>query len=286
MTQTTKADAQAFDCPFCGASAGQPCRTRNSGREQEWLHSRRIALTRTEPQYVAPQVSALCCVCGNRRTVSDDYSRRQDPNHSSSELGKAEGWRSTQSLTCDHCGERTRHAVMNRPGATDYDEIAQRCALGDDDTGIGWSKEYVDRLRREYREMFPRNPKLHHLWFRDNAEKAIADGNPRMHAVCGEPIDTPTPERHRRGKPATEPVAPQELTDTEFEDPETGLWWRDLDCVDCLRLGNRATAEWQRRRLERLLLHLSVSPEKIDDREVSEVLEYLERLNGEGNRSD
>jgi hypothetical protein len=48
MTQTTtdsiantKARAQAVDCPFCGASAGQPCRTRNCGREQDWPHSRR-----------------------------------------------------------------------------------------------------------------------------------------------------------------------------------------------------------------------------------------------------
>jgi hypothetical protein len=102
-----------------------------------------------------------------------------------------------------------------------------------------------------------------------------------MLALCGESIDTPPPERHRRGKPATEPVAPQELTDTEFEDPETGLWWLDMDCVDCLRVGNRAIAEWQRRRLEHLLLTFLVHPEKVADHQVADVLEYLERINGE-----
>lgn len=66
--------ALAHDCPFCGAAAGQACRTRNSGREQGHPHMRRIALTQAREQRSAEQ--ALCCVCGNLRTYRG-YTRRR-----------------------------------------------------------------------------------------------------------------------------------------------------------------------------------------------------------------
>jgi hypothetical protein len=56
----TKARALALACPFCGAQAGEPCRTRNSGREHDWPHSRRIALASTDVR-VARTSQALCC---------------------------------------------------------------------------------------------------------------------------------------------------------------------------------------------------------------------------------
>jgi hypothetical protein len=203
----TKTRALALSCPFCGASAGQLCRARKSGREQDWPHSRRIALTRTAPEHVAARVNALCCVCGNRRTVSDDYSRRQDPNYSGGVSSHPQGWRSTQTLKCGECGEQTRHAILRAADSKwrDYDEELQLCALGDESLRGKWSDERIARLRREYREMFPRNPKLHHNWFRGDAEQAMADGNPRMLAICGETIDTPTQERHNRGNPPPNP---------------------------------------------------------------------------------
>jgi hypothetical protein len=60
------------------------------------------------------------------------------------------------------------------------------------------------------------------------------------------------------------------------------LWWLDTDCVDCLRVGNRVISDWQRRRVEKLLKKLSVRPEMIPDHRVAEVLEYLERPEGNG----
>lgn len=277
---TRKARALAITCPFCGATAGQPCRARESGREKDWPHSTRITAAEPTPQREATRVDALCCVCGHSRKVSVDYYRPSDRNHADGAEGKQGGWRKTQTLKCDACRASTRHAILAKAdGETYWDERRQRAALGDDQA-LQWDTKYLVKWRQEYREMpFPRNPKLHHLRYGADVDKAIAAGNTRITALCGEPIDI-SPSETTRGKDITEPTAPREITDTEFEDPTTGLWWLDMDCVDCLRVSNRLVTEWQRRRLEHLLLKLSVHPEKIADDEVSAVLEYLDRFNG------
>ncbi|GLP83588.1 zinc finger domain-containing protein [Mycobacterium antarcticum] len=87
MTTTVHA-ALSYDCPFCKAPAGHQCRTRNSGREQPWPHSRRIARSTpsTEERYKATRLNALCCVCGNHRTVSSNhYTSCADPNSAHNE---------------------------------------------------------------------------------------------------------------------------------------------------------------------------------------------------------
>lgn len=151
-----KSRALSYDCPFCPALAGEPCRTRNSGREQDWPHSRRIART-TPPdgRYQATYVDALCCVCGCRRQISSDYHRYNDPNYGDGAEGKRKGWRRTQTLKCDECSRRTRHAILC---GNDYDERILQYVLGGE-----WSGQYPpdrDRLRAEYFAQFPRNPKL------------------------------------------------------------------------------------------------------------------------------
>ncbi|QRZ09257.1 hypothetical protein JN086_14215 [Mycolicibacterium austroafricanum] len=88
---------------------------------------------------------ALCCVCGNLRTVSPDYHRSNDPNYGYGDQARAEGWRHTQTLKCDACQDRTRHALL-RPthvGDPDYDEKCQRYILGGE-----WHDQYApDRER-------------------------------------------------------------------------------------------------------------------------------------------
>lgn len=108
------------DCPFCGAAAGQPCRTRNKagrpgGREQDRPHSRRIAMTTpVEDRRRPTRVDALCCACGLHRTVSSNhYGGWQDPNNAHSPANADRGWKRTKTLKCDACGERTRHAVLS-----------------------------------------------------------------------------------------------------------------------------------------------------------------------------
>jgi hypothetical protein len=271
-----KAGALALACPFCGATTGQPCRSRTTGREQERPHMRRIELTR--PRQERPTEQALCCVCGNLRTWRG-YTR----NGVSGEWDSISGsWhRCTGEMKCFECGQITMHALLRSGSFRDFGEDLQRVALG----GAPTDMTDAVRLRTEYRQgKLPRNPKLRHMWWSTVVDKAIADGNPRISALCGELIDTPSPDN--RGETSIGFQAPREISATEYEDPETGLWWLDMDCVDCLRASNADEAMRQRRQLEHLLLTLSVHPKKIPDHQVANVLEYLERFNGDGNRSD
>src|SRR5262245_44264086 len=61
-------------------------------------------------------VPALCCECGNQRTVSASY-RRYDANHSY-DVGDPRGWRATVTLKCDPCQQPTRHALLHADSPT------------------------------------------------------------------------------------------------------------------------------------------------------------------------
>ena len=96
-----------------------------------------------------------------------------------------------------------------------------------------------------------------------------------MLAACGEPIDVPEKRERVERKPKEHCG---EYRDMEYEDPETGLWWQEMDCVDCYRVFNEEIRRWRRQRLEYTLMWLAARPESIEDAEVDSVLEYLERL--------
>jgi len=282
------------DCPFCGATAGEPCRARNSGKEQPYPHSRRIELTRTPEEllrYAPVYVDALCCVCGNKRTVSSKHgSGTKDPNLAHTPLGTSQGWRFTQTLKCSACGEQTRHAVL-RPAAASYrdsDEEQQRIALGDPDTGPYGDLTDLARIRREYREMpFPRNPHLTHRRFTLEAERAWDDGTKVVTALCGEPLKIDRDPRETQkyskddGRNEDGYVIAEVVSDIEITDHETGLSWIHMDCVDCCRVSNRLNTERWRRCLGRLLYNLSVNVDKFSDDQVADVLDYLRRMSGE-----
>ncbi|BDY31451.1 hypothetical protein hbim_05403 [Mycolicibacterium mageritense] len=273
-------------CPFCHSDPGQLCRThRGRGGELDHPHSRRIGLSGPAQQRdPAARVNALCCECGALRTVSDDYySRRQDPNDSYSDQGRKEGWRRTMSLKCDACGVRTRHAVLNPPGAfRDGDERRQLIALGDSDTSdYPFSEEHIARLRQEYRQLFPRNPYLRHRYWTKEANQAWDDGSKKVIALCGEPITLECdPRQPSKKKEAETPgyLVADQLSDTEYEDPETGMWWIDMACVDCCRVSNNNHRAHQRKRLELFLANFARSPELIPDSHVGGLIETLEKL--------
>lgn len=281
MTITQPHSALSHRCPFCHADPGQACRShRGRGHELNHPHSRRIAATRPiEERQPTPRIKALCCTCGNLRTVNADYSRHQDPNHAESPRGKAEGWRKTESLKCDVCEERTRHALLHRTDGRfqDWDERQQLIALGDDDDSkYPSSDEYIARLRREYRELFPRNPFLRHRWWTKEAKEAWANGTKTVIALCGEPMtvdydpNEPSEEKETAGK-----IVAKQVSDTEYEDPETGLWWIDMSCVDCCRVSNKHHWAGQRRYLEELLAWFAARPETIDDDQVAPLVAVL-----------
>lgn len=76
-----------------------------------------------------PRNRALCCRCGQLRTVAGNYRGRRPPGApGSQELGPWCTW-----LHCAHCGERTVHALI-------VDTLAER-----------WSREGCDRERRDRR---------------------------------------------------------------------------------------------------------------------------------------
>ncbi|MDO0977189.1 zinc finger domain-containing protein [Mycolicibacterium frederiksbergense] len=285
-----EAAALRHHCHFCQADAGEPCRSRTSGREV-FPHSRRVALTRPKDERrPAAQTNALCCVCGNLRTVSSDFSRYQDPNNANSSRGKTEGWRKTESLKCDACGERTRHALLHPADARfkDWDEQQQLIALGDPDTReYPMGEQNIERLRREYREMFPRNPYLRHRRWTEDAKKAWAEGHKQVTALCGEKI-TVKSDPNRPSTKVEEPgrLVADQLSDTEYEDPDTGLWWIDMACVDCCRVSNNLHWAAQRKRLEWFLAKFACSPELVPESAVGELLEYLEEAFEQGNGSE
>lgn len=275
--------ALAHRCPFCQADPGQPCRKHRGRSDIETRpHSRRIALTRSvEERQLAKRVSALCCVCGNRRTVSDDYSRYQDPNHAGSARGKAEGWLKTQTLKCEACGDRTRHALLNPSDARwrDWDEDRQRIALGDDDTSkYPMGEENIERLRREYRELFPRNPYLRHRRFTEDAKKAWAEGHKQVTALCGEQITIHVDPNLPSTKKAEDPgrIVADQLSDTEYEDPETGLWWLDMACVDCCRVSNNLHWAARRERMIDWIRFLYARPERVPDSDIDSLIAAFE----------
>lgn len=282
-----------FRCPYCGAEPGQPCRTRTKagrpgGRVQNHPHSRRIGLSvPVERRHQPTRLEALCCACGQLRTVSSDYGRYGHPDHSDGDLCRnANGWRRTEPLKCDECGAVTRHAVLNRPGSSDYDENLQRIALGGENTS-GWSNEYIERLRRDYHAMFPRNPNLHHRFYVEDAQKAWDAGERTVATLCGTRDSIGTDPRTWGTSPAKKArqekydgfVVAEQISDvTEYEDPETGLWWVDMDCVDCCRVSNTIRLEQLRKKLEQTFARFAAYPELVPDAAVSDLINQLEKL--------
>lgn len=189
-----KAAALSFDCPLCGAASGSSCRTRAvagrpGGRAKDWPHSQRRALTTPPSERRQPpnRVDALCCVCGLKRTVNPDYHRSSDPNYRYGEEARKQGWRATQTLKCQECGDGTRHAVLLEPREPycDYTERWQRYTLGGAWEGDARYAPDLDRLREEYFAQFPRNPNLHHRFYIEDATERWDAGEKTATALCG-----------------------------------------------------------------------------------------------------
>jgi hypothetical protein len=72
----------------------------------------------------------------------------------------------------------------------------------------------------------------------------------------------------------------------DYEDTDTGLWWVDLDCVDCLRVSNMKKLARIRNELMRELPHLAARTDDLDASEVAEIRERIKLSHSDGgNRS-
>jgi hypothetical protein len=117
------------DCPFCAATVGAPCRSK-FGKEREWTHIVRRPASEQRKR-LAVDVRALCCECGNLRTVSSRFRSRGcigdlDDRHPDRRM--------IDMLACSVCGQETRHARLrddypdHRDAAEerDHKELAKR----------------------------------------------------------------------------------------------------------------------------------------------------------------
>lgn len=285
-TPETAHPALNHPCPFCAAPAGQPCRThRGRGSETPHPHTRRLELVdpwlAQRAARVATELQALCCECGGLRTVSASYHfSGSDENTASGDgFDDHRGWRLTGSLKCSNCARRTRHAVLrdNEHGFRDYAEDVQRYVLGGK-----FPHAYppdLDRLRAQYHARFPQNPYLHHRYWLKEASTAWDAGRRRTTAICGAEMTlTCDPRSQRCDDDEWQFVFAEQYSDTEYEDPETGLSWMDMQCVDCCRVSNEWLVAHTRRWLEKKLAYLACRPEEINDADALELAELLDRI--------
>jgi hypothetical protein len=74
------------------------------------------------------RVRALCCECGNLRTVAASYKPPRDANNTDEADIHQRGWRCTATLKCSICMTKTRHALLrdDDPEYRDFAELRER----------------------------------------------------------------------------------------------------------------------------------------------------------------
>lgn len=194
---------------------------------------------------------AICCTCGEIRTC------RRPRNHQSENYwlsGPVDpNWhRELGDLKCAHCGQITRHAILHPEGDTfrDHAERITRTALGGEDA---LSERDRDRIRQAYRQGRQANPYLRHMWRSGDGEEAREAGKTTVTTYCGESVTLPKTATTTYS--GNEPLKAAEVRwDQDYEDPATGLWWREMDCVDCRRVANERRLARRRKELAQQLL--------------------------------
>lgn len=222
---------------------------------------------------------ALCCACGNLRTCRRPRNYRRETWWLQGSFNP--DWhRETGDLKCEQCGKITRHAML-----FSHDNPERNHAERVHKMAMGWQFNASDGLhqqvREQYRQGLPRNPYLRHGWWLSDEDKARAAGATRFLAMCMTEIPLPPltwQQRNKYGNTTTradEFVEPHSCHDVDREDPETGLWWYDLDCTDCLCRSNEIALKHQRQALATRMLELV---DKIDSLDAPTVAEILARF--------
>ena len=223
----------------------------------------------------AMRIKALCCVCGMLRTCARPRNHRPENYWLRSPVDQ--DWhRETGTLKCVECNRVTTHALLHpgQDGFRDHAERVQRVALG-------WTNESLsDDLRQEivrkYRDGLPRNPYLRHYCFVKDFEAAKAGGAARVVALCGDTMDTPKPKQSK--DISNSKMARPVMRDQEYEDPDTGMWWVDMDCPNCAAISNAMVLQDQQKKLFRRLIDLSLTTSDLDYTTVSKLLTVLDEV--------
>lgn len=219
------------------------------------------------------QKKALCCVCGTIRSCRRPRNYRRENYWLSGPIDR--DWhRETGDLKCCECGRVTTHAIVLPADDTrrDHAEILHKAATG-------WvyratSAEAHQRVQQRWRQGMPRNPYRRHIWWISDEKKARDAGEEFFLTICKERIPVPkrTAAERNTSTPTDEFIEPREFHDVDREDPETGLWWFDVDCVDCLYRANSIALEEQREALKVKLQEVADKITSLDARTVSELL--------------
>jgi len=216
---------------------------------------------------------ALCCVCGSIRECRRPRNYQRENYWLFKPVDR--NWhRETGDLKCVECGRVTRHALVFG-GDIDHAENIHKVATG---WSLGYgSPESIARVQQLWREGTPQNPYLNHRWFTRTENEARAAGRTHFQALCMARVPVPTLTVEQRGTAnfSNDPITPREFHDVDREDPETGLWWFDQDCVDCL---SRANAILSDRRRDELKARLMVIVARISDLDLDTVSSLLDQF--------
>lgn len=229
---------------------------------------------------------ALCCICGSVRTCRRARNHREE-NYWFSRRIDLDWHRETGELKCQECGRVTTHALLHPEGdwAVDHAEMMQRVATGN--THGHLNEAQLAEVVAKYRQGLPRNPYLYHRWYVEDAQAAWDTGKRTVKALCGETIKLkrdPSGPSSRCAKGDDGQVKPERVRDQEYEDAATGLWWAEIDCVDCLRTWHLELLRRRRNKLSDLMTQFVADlladakgyPKKFDLRTVNRLIEALE----------
>jgi hypothetical protein len=216
---------------------------------------------------------ALCCVCGTLRTCRRPRNYRYE-NYWLHGTVDRDWHRETGDLKCDTCGRVTTHAII-LPTGDSFRDHAEKLR----DAATGWvlkalTDEGHQRIQQRWREGLPRNPYTRHMWWISDEKKAREAGETHFLAICKERIAVPkkTAAERDSSTPIDAFVEPREFHDVDREDPETGLWWFDMDCTDCLYRANAIALDEKRKALKSKLQSVVDKISALDARTVADLL--------------
>ena len=218
---------------------------------------------------------ALCCVCGTLRTCRRPRNHREE-NYWLRRPVDHDWHRETGDLKCAECNRVTTHALLHPEGswARDHAEAIHRQAIGYHLKTL--TDEGRARIQRAWRVGLPSNPLLRHIGWVSDETKAREAGETHMVAICKAMYPLPK----RETKPGTGVdrdvlMKPRAVGDDEYQDPETGLWWSDVTCVDCLLRSNEIAINEQRAKLREKLIEAATTVSKFDPRTIARLLEQF-----------
>lgn len=217
---------------------------------------------------------ALCCVCGNVRQCRRPRNYRRD-NYWLYDTVDRDWHRETGELKCPECNRVTVHAIIlpDNDSYRDHAETLRKIATG-------WTRSHLterdyDRIRTAWRRGTPQNPYKRHLWWKSELKKARKAGQETFQAICMVEIPVPTMQSKNKGSKSyahDELVAPNRFHEVDYEDPETGLWWYEVDCTDCLYRANAIALNDQRDTLKKKINDIVAKIDHLDARTVAELL--------------